>query len=47
MTDPIYYYQEEVQKKAHPATPKKDKRLHCDFCGICRRQCHYEFNTVF
>ena len=17
------------------------------FCGICRRQCHYEFNTVF
>ena len=18
-----------------------------DFCGICRRQCHYEFNTVF
>ena len=17
------------------------------FCGICRRQCHYEFNTIF
>ena len=23
------------------------KRVVLHFCGICRRQCHYEFNRVF